>query len=84
MAKTLEEFYKEYRSNFNPITNQQNLLGYITDQMIWDVAFTAGQEKIKRPDILVCDNCNVKGGHERCNMCNIGNLFALDLKEEIK
>ena len=35
---TLQDFYKEYRKGFNPITGQQNLFKDITDQMIWDAA----------------------------------------------
>jgi hypothetical protein len=34
----LQDFYKEFRKGFNPITGQQNRFRDITDQMIWDAA----------------------------------------------
>jgi hypothetical protein len=45
-AKTLEEFYKEYRAGFNSVTGNQNLFKDITDQMIWDAATKATVEKL--------------------------------------
>lgn len=29
----------------------------------------------RRPDIVVCNSCELKGGHEKCNRCNYGDLF---------
>ena len=44
-AKTLEEFYVEYRARINPVTGQQNLWCDITDQVVWDAATRAAEEK---------------------------------------
>ena len=41
---TLEDFYKEYRSGFNPITGEKNLFKDLTDQDIWNKA----QEEIRK------------------------------------
>ena len=43
-AKTLEEFYKEYRSGFNYITGEKNNFKDLTDQMIWDAAIKSVKE----------------------------------------
>ena len=44
---TLQDFYKEYRKGFNPITGQQNLFKDITDQMIWDAAISRVYMELK-------------------------------------
>ena len=51
-AKTLDEFYKEYRAGFNPITGKPNLYQDLTDQHIWDAAMTAANaSKLPQADI---------------------------------
>lgn len=37
-AKTLEQFYKEYRSGCNPITGEPNLFKDLTDEHVWNAA----------------------------------------------
>ena len=43
-AKTLEEFFREYRSGFNPVTGEQNLFKDLTDQHVWDAAIKSVEE----------------------------------------
>ena len=34
-------------------------------------------KRIIRPDIVVCNSCQFKGGDTRCDKCNIGDLFEV-------
>lgn len=43
-AKTLEQFYKEYRSGFNPITGEPNLFKDLTDEHVWDAAIKSVEQ----------------------------------------
>jgi hypothetical protein len=43
-----------------------------------DTAFRLSEylnKKICRPDIVVCDTCNGKGGAMKCDSCNMGDKF---------
>ena len=44
-AQTLSEYFIEYRNGVNPVTGEQRLYKDITDQMIWDAAIKAAEEK---------------------------------------
>jgi hypothetical protein len=44
-AKTLPEYFIQYRNEINPVTGEQRLYRDITDQMIWDAATKAAEEK---------------------------------------
>jgi hypothetical protein len=73
-AKTLDEFIKEYRSGFNPITGQQNLFKDLTDEMVWDAAIKSVEEKFTTANkqstpCPVCDNVEYIGGINFCHNC---------------
>jgi len=44
-ARTLKEFYVEYRSVPNPITGEPKLFKDMTDEMVWNAAFDAGKKE---------------------------------------
>ena len=43
-VKTLEQFYKEYRSGFNLITGEPNLFKDLTDEHVWNAAIKSVEE----------------------------------------
>lgn len=54
MVKTLDEWYKEFRSSINPINGKQYKFKDITYQMIWDYAFEAGKEEMaEKFDLII-------------------------------
>ena len=54
-AKTLEEFFREYRSGFNPVTGEQNLFKDLTDQHVWDAAIKSVEENGNSLQQLKCE-----------------------------
>ena len=72
-AQTLSEYFIEYRNGVNPVTGEQRLYKDITDQMIWDAAIKAAEEKFNpsnngmeltsAPKALFC------GGHRKGRPC---------------
>lgn len=77
MAKTLKEYYVEFRKGHNPITGEQNLYKNITDEMIWNAATKAAEEKFKSPNKTkppLC-SCGERAVHVLCDNCYCDKVF---------